>query len=86
MYEFIYNLANVTTLTDNFIFYNIVSELMFLSLKSKGAFKMIAVDTYIQKITELLKYADLELLDFTFQFLQKSISSSDSLKEDLPSA
>lgn len=46
---------------------------------------MSAVDTYIKKITELLKHADLELLDFTFQFLQKSVSSSDSLKEDLPS-
>lgn len=29
--------------------------------------------TYIKKINELLKHADLELLDFTFQFLQKSV-------------
>lgn len=36
---------------------------------------MSAVDTYIQKITELLKHADLELLDFTFQFLQKSVEN-----------
>ncbi len=34
---------------------------------------MSAVDSYIKKITELLKNADLELLDFTFQFLQNSI-------------
>lgn len=34
---------------------------------------MSAVDTYIKKINELLKNADLELLDFTFQFLQKSV-------------
>ena len=46
---------------------------------------MSAVDTYIKKINELLKQSDLELLDFVFQLLQKSISSSDSLKEDLPS-
>lgn len=34
---------------------------------------MSAVDNYIKAITELLKKADLELLDFTFQFLQKSV-------------
>lgn len=34
---------------------------------------MSAVDTYIKKINELLQNADLELLDFTFQFLQKSV-------------
>lgn len=34
---------------------------------------MSAVNTYIKKINELLKNADLELLDFTFQFLQKSV-------------
>lgn len=34
---------------------------------------MSAVDTYIKKITELLQNADLELLDFIFQFLAKSI-------------
>ena len=47
---------------------------------------MSAVDNYIKKITELLKHADLELLDFTFQLLQKSVNSPDLLKEDLPSA
>jgi hypothetical protein len=47
---------------------------------------MSAVDIYIKKINELLKNADLELLDFTFQFLQKSVSPPDLLKEDLPSA
>ena len=36
---------------------------------------MSAVDTYIKKINELLKNADLELLDFTFQFLQKSVEN-----------
>ena len=39
----------------------------------KGAIKMSAIDTYIKKINELLQNADLELLDFTFQFLQKSV-------------
>ena len=34
---------------------------------------MSAVDAYIKKINELLQNADLELLDFTFQFLQKSV-------------
>lgn len=34
---------------------------------------MSAVDTYIKKINELLQNADLELLDFIFQFLQKSV-------------
>ena len=34
---------------------------------------MSAADTYIKKINELLKEADIELLDFIFQFLQKSI-------------
>ena len=36
---------------------------------------MSAVDIYVKKITELLKQADLELLDFTFQFLQKSVEN-----------
>ena len=35
---------------------------------------MSAVDTYIKKINELLQNADLELLDFIFQFLQKNLS------------
>lgn len=48
------------------------SELMFLP-RVKGVIKMSAVDNYIKAITELLKKADLELLDFTFQFLQKSV-------------
>ena len=34
---------------------------------------MSAIDTYIKKINELLQNADLELLDFTFQFLAKSV-------------
>lgn len=34
---------------------------------------MSAVDTYIKKINELLQNADLELLDFTFQFLKNSV-------------
>lgn len=37
---------------------------------------MSAVDTYIKKINELLQNADLELLDFTFQFLQKSVKNT----------
>lgn len=34
---------------------------------------MSAAETYIKKINELLQIADLELLDFTFQFLVKSV-------------
>lgn len=34
---------------------------------------MSAADTYIKKINELLNEADLELLDFIYQLLQKSI-------------
>ena len=34
---------------------------------------MSAVDTYIKKINELLNEADLELLDFIFQLLEKSV-------------
>ena len=81
--ELFYNLANdppeknnLTTLTDYFTFYKIVSELMFFPRKLKGAVKMSAVDTYIKKINELLQNADLELLDFTFQFLQKSVKNT----------
>lgn len=48
---------------------------------------MSAVDTYIKKITELLKEADLELLDFTFQFLAKSVEKPlNSSKEHSQSA
>lgn len=75
-----YNLANETrkkrcriSLTDYLTFYKIVSELMFFPWELKGAVKMSTADTYIKKITELLQNADLELLDFTFQFLQKSV-------------
>ena len=50
-----------------------MSERLFFPLKLKGAVKMSAVDTYIKKINELLQNADLELLDFTFQFLNKSV-------------
>ena len=64
---------NLTTLTDYLTFYKIVSERLFLSRKLKGAVKMSAVDAYIKKINELLEEADLELLDFTFQFLKKSV-------------
>lgn len=45
---------------------------------------MSAVDTYIKKINELLKNADLELLDFTFQFLQKSVDKPLSPSEMHP--
>lgn len=48
---------------------------------------MSAVDTYIKKINELLKNADLELLDFTFQFLAKSVEKPfNSSKEQQQSA
>jgi hypothetical protein len=47
---------------------------------------MIAVDTYIKKINELLNKADLELLDFTFQFLQKSVEPLTPCEEPLKSA
>ena len=57
---------------------------MFYPRKLKGAIKMSAVDTYIKKINELLKNADLELLDFTFQFLQKSIPESITPSEEHP--
>jgi hypothetical protein len=80
LFELFYNLANetpeknnLTILTDYFSFYKIVTELMFFPRKLKGAVKMSAADTYIKKINELLQNADLELLDFTFQFLQKSV-------------
>ena len=40
---------------------------------------MSAVDSYIKKINELLQNADLDLLDFTFQFLQKSVEKPSTI-------
>ena len=60
-------------MTDYLGSYKIFSELTFFPRKLKGAVKMSAVDTYIKKINELLQNADLELLDFIFQFLQKTV-------------
>lgn len=45
---------------------------------------MSAVDSYIKKINELLQYADLDLLDFTFQFLQKSVETPLTPSEEHP--
>ena len=56
---------------------------MFFPWKLKGAVKMSAADTYIKKINELLQNADLELLDFTFQFLQQSIEKPVTPSEEL---
>lgn len=45
---------------------------------------MSAVDSYIKKINELLQNADLDLLDFTFQFLQKSVEKPLNPSEEHP--
>lgn len=92
--ELFYNLANRTPkahrkklLTDILKNYKIMTEQLFFLLKLKGAVKMSAVDTYIKKINELLQNADLELLDFTFQFLAKSVEKPlNSSKEQQQSA
>ena len=87
-FELFYNLANgitkkrrLTALTDFLTNYKIVEEHKFCRHLERIEAPM--TNEYIEKIENLLPYADLELLDFVLQFLQQSIEKPVTPSEEL---
>ena len=79
LFELFYNSVNKTRekflLTDFLTNYKIVTELVFLPRLNDERIDSPMTNEYIEKIENLLPYADIELLDFVLQFLQQSIET-----------